>query len=334
MEGGSSPMVAAWVWIVFAAAVLAVLLVDLVVFHRRPQKVRLREAAAWTLVWVVLALGFTGLVWAWRGGSPATEYLTGYVIERSLSLDNVFVLAVILTYFAVPAEARHRALVWGVIGALVLRAGFIVGGAAALERFAWTLYVLGGLLVVMGLRLAIHEVETHPDRNLVVRALRRIVPMTTRFHGQRFFVRAHEKTMATPMLAVLVAIASTDVAFAADSVPAIFAVTDDAFLVFAANAFSVLGMLALYCLLAGMLDSFRYLRPGLAAVLVFVGIKMSLAHAYAVPTPLSLAAIVSILAAAVTASLLHERSRRERTRTTGAAPAATRFFVRSQPTRR
>jgi tellurite resistance protein TerC len=306
---------AGWVWVVFAAAVLAVLLVDLLVFHRRAQEVRMREAAVWTAVWLALAVAFAGVVWGWRGRGDATEYLTGYVIERSLSIDNVFVLAVIFAYFAVPPAYRHRALLWGVIGALVLRAVFIAVGAAALERFSWTIYVLGGFLIVTGMRLAVREVEAHPDRNLVVRALRRLIPMTPRFHGQRFFVRLNRRLMATPMLAVLVAVASTDVAFAADSVPAIFAVTDEAFLVFAANAFSVLGLLALYFLLAGLLDRFRYLRQGLAAILVFVGIKMSVAHVYAVPTSVSLAAIVSILAAAVAASLLRQR------RDTDALPA-------------
>ena len=300
-------MAAVWVWVVFAAAVLAVLLVDLLVFHRRAVAVRVREAAVWTAVWLALAIAFAGVVWAWRGGGAATEYLTGYVVERSLSIDNVFVLAVIFTYFAVPTGYRHRALLWGVVGALVLRAAFIAVGAAALETFSWMIYVLGGFLLVTGVRLAVRDVEAHPDRNLVVRGLRRLIPMTPSFHGQRFFVRVNRRLMATPMLAVLLAVASTDVAFATDSVPAIFAVTDDPFLVFAANAFSVLGMLALYFLLAGMLDRFRYLRHGLAAILVFVGIKMSVIHVYALPTALSLVVIVSILVVVVAASLLRER---------------------------
>ncbi len=299
--------VALWIWIAFVVAVLAVLLVDLLVFHRKAQEVTLREAAAWTAAWLALAIGFAGVVWAWRGGEAATEYLTGYLIERSLSIDNVFVLAVIFAYFAVPSAFRHRALLWGVLGALVLRAVFIAGGAVALERFAWTVYVLGAFLIATGLRLAVREVGAHPDRNVVLRLLRHVVPMTRSFHGQRFFVRLESRLMATPMLAVFVAVATTDVAFAADSVPAIFAVTDDVFLVFAANAFSVLGMLALYFLLAGMLGRFRFLRPALAVILVFVGAKMAASDLYHVPVAVSLAVIVGALVAATAASLLDER---------------------------
>jgi TerC family integral membrane protein len=296
-----------WIWIVFSVAVVAVLLVDVLVFHREAREVQLREAAAWTAVWLALPVGFAGVVWAWRGGGAATGYLAGYLIERSLSVDNVFVLAVIFAYFAVPPAYRHRALLFGVLGALVLRAGFIAGGAVALERFAWTVYVLGAFLIATGLRLAVREVESRPDRNVVLRLLRRVVPMTQRFQGQRFFVRIEGRLLATPMLAVLVAVDTTDVAFAADSVPAIFAVTADPFLVFAANAFSVLGMLALYFLLAGMLGRFRFLRPALAAILVFVGVKMAASELFHVAVPLSLALIVVILTAATAASLLDER---------------------------
>jgi tellurite resistance protein TerC len=326
-------LVAAWVWVVFVAGMAAMMVIDVLVFHRRAVEVRIREAAAWTAVWLVLALAFAGVVWAWRGGSRATEYLTGYLIERSLSIDNLFVLAVIFTYFAVPSAYRYRALLWGVIGALVLRAAFITVGAAALDRFAWTAYLLGGLLVATGLRLAVREIEVHPERNLVVRALGRLMPMTSGFHGQRFFVRVKGEVVATPMLAVLVAIASTDVAFAADSVPAIFAVTDDPFLVFAANAFSVLGMLAAYFLLAGVLDRFRYLRPGLAAILVFVGIKMSLSHVYDMPTQASLAVVVSILAAAIAGSVLRERSDRLRLASRAADPMGAAVCVTERPRR-
>jgi tellurite resistance protein TerC len=289
--------------------VLSVLLVDVLVFHRSAGTVGLREAGAWTAVWLALAVGFAGVVWAWQGGGPATEFLTGYVVERSLSIDNVFVLAVIFTYFAVPPAYRYRALLWGVLGALVLRVAFIAAGAVALERFAWTVYVLGAFLIATGIRLAVRDVEPRPDRNVVLRILRRVVPMTDGFHGQRLLARVDGRVLATPMLAVLVAVATTDAAFAADSVPAIFAVTDDAFLVFAANAFSVLGMLALYFLVAGLLGRFRYLRPALAGILVFVGVKMAAADLYHVPAGVSLAAILAILGTAIAASLLDERRR-------------------------
>jgi TerC family integral membrane protein len=301
--------VATWIWIVFSAALLAVLLVDVLVFHRSAGEVGLREAGAWTAVWLALAVGFAGVVWAWQGGGRATEFLTGYVVERSLSIDNVFVLAVIFAYFGVPPAYRYRALLWGVLGALVLRVAFIAVGAVALERFAWTVYVLGAFLIATGVRLAVREVEAHPDRNVVLRLLRRVVPMTGRFHGQRLLARVHGRRLATPMLAVLVAVATTDAAFAADSVPAIFAVTDEPFLVFAANAFSVLGMLALYFLVAGLLGRFRFLRPALAAILVFVGVKLAATDLYHLPAGVSLAAIIAILGAAVAASLLDERRR-------------------------
>jgi tellurite resistance protein TerC len=298
--------VALWIWVAFGGAVLAVLLVDLLALHRKAHDVGLREAAAWTAVWFALAVGFTGVVWAWRGSRPAGEYLTGYLIERSLSVDNVFVLAILLGYFAVPAGYRHRALLLGVVAALVLRLVFIAGGAVALDRFAWTVYVLGAFLIATGIRLAVRELDARPDRNAVLRLLRRIVPITRDFHGQRLIVRADRRLAATPMLVVIVAVATTDVAFAADSVPAIFAVTEDPFLVFAANAFSVLGMLALYFLLAGMLGRFRYLRPALAAILVFVGAKMATGNLYDLPVAASLTVILAILGVATAASLLAE----------------------------
>ena len=304
--------VALWIWVP-SVGVLAVLLVDLLVFHRRAREVTLAEAGLWTGLWFALALGFGGVVWAWQGDEAATAYLTGYLIERSLSIDNVFVLAVIFGYFAVPSQYRHRALLWGVVGALILRACFIAAGAVALERFAWMVYILGFFLIATGLRLAVREIEAHPDANLVLRLIRKVVPISPRFHGQRFFVRINRHLMATPMLAVLVAVATTDVAFAADSVPAVFAITDDAFLVFAANAFSVLGMLALYFLLAEMIGRFRYLRPALAAILVFVGLKMAASDAYDIPVLFSLAVIVAILSAATAASVRAERHEARRT---------------------
>ena len=296
-----------WIWAVFVAGVLAVLLVDLLVFHRDAHQVTLREAGIWTAVWFLLALGFAGVVWLWHGPGAATAYTTGFLIERSLSIDNLFVLVVLFAYFAVPPQYRHRALLVGVLGALVLRAIFIAGGAVALERFTWTVYVLGAFLIATGVRLAVREVEPAPGRNVVVRGLRRLVPMTDRFHGQRFFVHVDGRRFATPMLAVLAAVATTDVAFAADSIPAIFAVTDEPFLVFAANAFSVLGMLALYFLLEGAMGRFRYLRVALAAILMLVGAKMTLSGVVHPPVVVSLAVILAILAVAAAASYLADR---------------------------
>jgi tellurite resistance protein TerC len=246
----------------------------------------------------------------WLGGAAAKEYLAGYLIERSLSIDNVFVLVVIFAYFAVPPEYRHRALLWGVIGALGLRLVFIGAGAVALEKLSWAVYVLGAFLVLTGLRLAVRELHVDPEENPVLRLLRRLLPMTADYHGQRFFVRVERQLRATPMLAVLVAVATTDVAFAADSVPAVFAVTDDPFLVFAANAFAVLGMLALFFLLAATVHRFRFLRPALAAILVFVGVKMAASHMVEIPISLSLAVIGAIIGLAALASLADARRSR------------------------
>ncbi len=294
-----------WMWLGVAGAVVLFLGLDVVLFHRGPGDPRIRDAVTWSVVWFALGLGFAGVVWWWQDGVAAKEYAAGYVIERSLSLDNLFVLAVILGYFAVPVPYRHRALLWGIAGALVFRTLFIAAGAVALERFAWLAYALGLFLIVTGIRLGRRTIEVHPERNRIVALFRRVMPMTGSYHGQRLFVRHQGRVVATPMVAVLVAVATTDVAFAMDSIPAIYAVTDDPFLVFAANAFSVLGMLALYFLLAALIVHFRYLRPAIAAILVFVGVKMAGAHLFDIPITISLAVIVVIVSGAVVASIAH-----------------------------
>lgn len=293
-----------WVWLALAGGLVVLLLLDLFVFHRRPEEVGVRQAVGWSAVWLALGLAFAVAVWAVDGGTAAREYLAGYLIERTLSLDNLFVLAVILGYFAVPNAYRHRALLWGVVGALVFRALFIAAGGVALERLSWLPYVLGAFLIATGIRIGRREIEVKPEKNRIVALVRRVLPMTPGFHGQRLFVRIERKLLATPMVAVLAAVATTDVAFAADSIPAIYAVTDDPFLVFAANAFSVLGLLAMYFLLAEIMVRFRYLRPALAVILVFVGAKMALSNLYHLPISISLAVIVGVIATAVVASLL------------------------------
>jgi TerC family integral membrane protein len=321
-----------WLWGALAGGLLAVLVLDLLVFHRRPDEIRPRQAIAWSMVWLAIGLGFGLIVWSVEGSTAAREYLTGYLIERTLSLDNLFVLAVVLGYFAVPGAFRHRALLWGIAGALVFRALFIAVGGVALERLSWLAYVLGAFLVLTGIRIARREIEVKPERNHVVALIRRFVPMTERFHGQRLFVRAEGKLVATPMVVVFAAIATTDVAFATDSIPAIYAVTDDPFLVFAANAFSVLGMLALYFLLAEIMVRFSYLRPALAVILVFVGLKMALADLYEVPISVSLVIVVVVVATAIAASLL----RREPTRPAihrGVAPQDDRYGRRADDVR-
>jgi tellurite resistance protein TerC len=275
-----------WAWGAVIAAILAMLALDLFVLHRRPHEVTMREAAMTSAMWVTLGLGFAGIVaWAWGAGA-AGEYVAGYLIEKSLSVDNIFVFALLLGYFAIPPARQHRVLFWGVLGALVLRGIFIAAGSALLENFHWTLYVFGAFLIFTGFKMARHGgTEVHPDRNPVLRFVRRIYPA------------------ATPALAALVAVETTDVLFAVDSVPAVFAVTDVPFLVFTSNAFAILGMRALYFLLAGMMTRFVYLKLGLAVVLALVGTKMLLTELLHIPVWASLAAIAVVLATSIATSL-------------------------------
>jgi tellurite resistance protein TerC len=293
-----------FIWVAFFSVIALFLALDLFVFHRHAHAVSMREAALWTAVWVTLGLAFGALVWFWRGGGAAGEYLAGYLIEKSLSIDNVFVFALLFTFFGVPAAYQHRVLFWGVIGAIVLRAAFIAGGAALLENFHFVIYVFGGLLIFTGAKMALksHD-EMDPEQNPVLRLARRFIPVTDEYHGQRFFIRDAGKLVATPLFAVLIAIETTDVVFAVDSIPAIFAVTRDPFLVLTSNVFAILGLRALYFLLAGMMHRFVYLKYGLAAILVFVGGKMLIADLYAVPIWASLAVIATVVAVAVIASL-------------------------------
>jgi tellurite resistance protein TerC len=275
-----------WAWGAVIAAILGMLALDLFVLHRRPHEVTMREAAVTSAMWVTLGLGFAGIVtWAWGAGA-AGEYVAGYLIEKSLSVDNIFVFALLLGYFAIPSARQHRVLFWGVLGALILRGGFIAAGSALLENFHWMLYVFGAFLVFTGCKMARHGgAAVHPDRNPILRGVRRVYPA------------------ATPALAALVAVETTDVLFAVDSVPAVFAVTDEPFLVFTSNAFAILGMRALYFLLAGMMTRFVHLKLGLAVVLVLVGAKMLLTEVVHIPVWVSLAAIAIVLATSVVTSL-------------------------------
>jgi tellurite resistance protein TerC len=286
------------------------LAVDLILENRQGESSSqsIRASLLWSVVWTLVALAFGVIYLAWRGSEAAGEYLTGFVLERSLSLDNLFVFAMLFGYFRVPGPAQRKVLFYGIVGAIVLRAGFIVAGGALLDAFHWTLYLFGALLVVTGIRMATHDAgEVHPDRNPVLRFVRRLVPMTDDYDGERIFTRRGGRRLATPLFAALVLVATFDVIFAVDSIPAIFGVTRDTFTVFAANAFSLLGMMSLYFLLAGMADRFRYLNLGLAFVLVFIGIKMLITDLWHVPTALSLGVIVVSLGLAIAASLRKER---------------------------
>ena len=302
-----------WMWGGFTAFVLAMLALDLGVFHRKAHEVRFREALAWSIVWVALALTFNALIWNWFGPTKGLEFLTGYLIEKALSVDNIFVFLVIFGYFAVPSAYQHRVLFWGILGALVMRAIFIAAGAALITKFHWIIYLFGALLLLTGVKLFVQRNEhMQPEKNPVLRLFRRFVPTVAEFHGQRFTVVQAGRRYATPLLAVLVLVEATDLVFAVDSIPAVFAVTKDPFIVYTSNIFAILGLRAMFFLLAGVMDRFLYLKPGLAAVLVFVGAKMMLTDIYKIPIGASLGVVAAILAVAVVASLVvsgRERSR-------------------------
>ncbi|HTL43352.1 MAG TPA: TerC family protein [Vicinamibacterales bacterium] len=300
-----------WMWVGFNAAVLAVLALDLGVFHRTSHRVSLREAAAWSTIWVALSLAFGYWVSVFMGRPAGFQFLTGYLIEKALSVDNIFVFVLIFSYFRVADEYQHRVLFWGILSALVMRGAMIAGGAYLIERFHWIMYVFGAFLAFTGIRLATRKGhEVHPDKNPMLRLVRRAIPVTSEYYGPRFFVRltpagtAAPRLTATPLFVVLVLVESTDLLFALDSIPAIFAVTTDPFIVYTSNVCAILGLRSLYFLLAGVVEKFHYLQLGLSVVLVFVGAKMLLADIYDVPIAASLAIIAAVLACAVAGSLL------------------------------
>jgi tellurite resistance protein TerC len=315
-EGARPAMDQTWLWIGFNAFVLVMLAIDLFVFHKEAHEVTSTEAATWTCVWVALALIFGAGVYGFMGRDAGMEYFAGYVIEKALSVDNIFVFVLIFSFFRVPLRYQHRVLFWGILGALVMRAAMIVAGAYLIHQFHWVIYVFGAFLVFTGIRMATqveHDIE--PESNPVIRLLRRIFPVSNVYHGQKFFVRVavdgRWRFVATPLFVVLTLVETTDLIFAVDSIPAIFAVTDDPFIVYSSNVFAILGLRALYFLLADVIHRFHYLKAGLSAVLVFVGTKMLIADLYKIPIGLSLGVIVLVLAASITASLLWPRQVRE-----------------------
>ena len=293
-------------WIGFSVFILAMLALDLGVFHRRSHTVSLREALGWTTAWATLALLFGAGLWRLAGPEKAVEFLTGYLIELSLSADNVFVIALLFTYFAVPASFHHKVLFRGVLGAVAMRLVMILLGTALVHEAAWVLYVFGALLVVAGARMVSNRVEeVHPERNPIVRLFKRLLPVTAGFREDRFVVREAGRWLATPLLIVLVCVELTDLAFAIDSIPAVFSVTLDPFIVFTSNIFAILGLRSLYFLLARAVNAFRYLKPALGIVLVFAGAKLLLAQtAWKIDNLVALAAVAAILAASVVASML------------------------------
>ncbi|MFW6089719.1 MAG: TerC family protein [Gemmatimonadota bacterium] len=308
----SSFDVPGWVWVAFFAGITVLLFFDLLVVHRRPHAIGFREAAIESAVWVTLGLSFTLVILWWQGSLAAGEYLAGYLIEKSLSVDNVFVWAVILNYFAVPQQYRFRVLFWGIFGALVLRAIFIFAGVALIDRFDWIVYVFGAFLLFTAFRVARHRAsDMDPGSNRILKLVRRIIPVSDAYDGQKMFTRKSGTLMATPLFVVLVLVESTDVVFAVDSIPAILAVSREPFIVFSSNAFAIMGLRALYFLLAGMSDRLRYLNYGLAVILGFVGLKMIAEDFVHVPTWISLLVIASVLAVTIVASLRADRQERE-----------------------
>ncbi|ABY35419.1 MULTISPECIES: TerC family protein [Chloroflexus] len=317
---------AVWVWIGFNLFVLALLALDLGVFHRDAHEVSLREAAIWSVVWISLALVFNlGLYLFWdqimpgsslSAGEAGLAFLTGYLIEKALSVDNIFVFVLIFSYFAVPAKYQHRVLFWGILGALIMRGTMIAAGAALIKQFHWIIWVFGAFLIFTGIRMATsqHE-EVEPDKNPVVRLFRRFMPISDRYDGQKFLTRQNGVLMATPLLLVLVMVETTDLIFAVDSIPAIFAVTQDPFIVYTSNVFAILGLRALYFVLAGVVHLFHYLKLGLSVVLAFVGVKMLLPDVSAaligtswkIPTGISLGVVATIITVSIVASLIRAR---------------------------
>ncbi len=299
---------ASW-WIAFNAFVIAMLALDLGVFNRKAHVVKIKEALGWTAVWIVMALLFN--VWVgWElGAQKGKEFLAGYILEKSLSVDNVFVFAVIFSFFKVPREYQHKVLFWGIFGALVLRAAMIFGGVALIHKFDWIMYVFAALLAYTGIKMFFHnEDSVDPSKNIAVRLLRKTMPMTRDYRGEKFLVREDGRLMATPLLAVLLCVEVTDVVFAVDSIPAIFGITTDPFIVYTSNVFAILGLRALYFAIAGILPYFHFLKYGLGVILIFVGVKMALAHSeWKIDTNISLGVIGGVLALSVIASVIHRR---------------------------
>jgi TerC family integral membrane protein len=297
-----------WTWVGFILFVLAMLALDLGVFHRESHEVTIREALAWSGVWIILALLFNLGVYYWLGPEPALAFLTGYLIEKSLSVDNIFVFLLIFTYFRVPARYQHQVLFWGILGALVMRAILIVLGISLIQRFHWVIYLFGAFLILTGVKMALDkDKEIHPERNPALRLFRRLAPVTDDYRDGKFFVKQGGRYFATPLFIALLAVETTDLIFAVDSIPAILAITLDPFIIYTSNVFAILGLRALYFALAGVMKLFHHLHYGLSAILVFVGAKMLLADFYKIPVGVALGAVAGILITSVIASMAFPR---------------------------
>jgi tellurite resistance protein TerC len=293
-----------WAWISFNLFVLAMLLLDLGIFHRKAHEIKMKEALIWSAVWISLALFFNLIVYISEGKQQAFEFLTGYLIEKSLSVDNIFVFIIIFSFFRIEPMYQHKVLFWGILGALVMRALFIAGGIILLEKFHWLIYLFGMFLIFTGIKMAAQkDKKIEPEKNPVVKVFRKMFPIAANYNGPSFFTRIEGRYIATPLFVVLLMIETSDVIFAADSIPAILAITKDPFIVYTSNVFAILGLRALYFAIAGFVRMFRYLSYGLSAILIFVGVKMMLVDLYKIPVELSLGIIVFILAVSIIASL-------------------------------
>lgn len=304
-----------WLWIGFTVFVVLVLALDLGVFHRKAHVVTFKEAMTWVCVWVTLATIFGIGIWVMEGQEKSLEFFTGYLIEQSLSVDNVFVFALLFAHFKVPALYQHRVLFWGVLGAIVMRALMIGAGAALIHRFEWIIYIFGAFLIFTGWKmLAKKDEELHPEDNPLIKYIQRFMPVTPTYHGEKFTIRQNGRLYATPLLVVLICVEFSDVIFAVDSIPAIFAVTKDPFIVYTSNIFAIMGLRSLYFALGGMMNKFHYLGLALGIILIFIGIKMLLGHTpYKIDTSISLGVVVTILAAAIFASLRWPEKAKTRT---------------------
>ena len=298
-----------FIWVCFIGFVLFMLVLDLGVFHRKSHEIKIKEALIWSAVWISLALIFNYGIYVFLGKEKAIEFLTGYIVEKSLSVDNLFVFIMLFTYFKVDVKHQHKVLFWGILGALVMRAIFIFAGVALINKFHWIIYIFGALLIFTGIKMLFHKEENiDPDRNPLVKLFKKIFPVTEKEHGDKFFVRLNGRTVATPLFIVLLMVEFTDLIFAVDSIPAILAITNDTFIIFSSNVFAILGLRALYFSLAGITKYFYYLKYGLSAILVFVGIKMTIVDFYKVPIVSSLLVISGILIISVVVSVLRPKN--------------------------
>ncbi|KPL03609.1 MAG: tellurium resistance protein TerC [candidate division Zixibacteria bacterium SM1_73] len=292
-------------WVAFNIFVLAMLALDLGVFHRKAHVVKIKEALLWSAFWIVLSLLFNLVVYFWRGPETALEFLTGYLIEKSLSLDNLFVFLLIFSYFRVPSLYQHKVLFCGILGALIMRAIFIFTGVTLIEKFHWVIYIFGAFLVLSGVKMGLQkDKEIHPERNPVLRLFRRFVPVTDGYEDSKFLIKRAGRYLATPLLIVLLVVETTDVIFAVDSIPAILAITLDTFIVYTSNVFAILGLRALYFALAGLMRMFHYLHYGLSSILVFLGVKMLISQIYKVPVGIALGVIACVLLISIIVSII------------------------------